>query len=374
MVLLHRVWQTALRAGLLCLGCVAAHADDLQALRDQLPGKLINDPTSIAWDVFGGGATSVAIRGTDVPGGGALQVTIPAKGATPYDAGMAIPLKTGFARGTAYVVSFYARTVSAATPDGNGVIAVRFQQNAAPYPGFGDTALAIGPHWQLYEVTGTADRDVPSGQAVISLQLASAKQVLQIGQTVVQEGATSLHKPAVVAKPAACKVPTPVLPANLADKGTVLTDIDALNWDVSGAGESHERIQACGVPGDTAYRFTVAAAGAHPYDVVATVTIGAPIKRGESFMIGLVGRTLKSAAADGKGVVTLRVQRNTPDYPGFGDTTLAYGPAWQLQRFMVEADQDIPPGTAALVLQLAGAGQTLDLGRAYVIRTPAGKP
>jgi hypothetical protein len=371
----NRLVRVAMGLGLLCLAPVAARAaDDLQAFRDQLPGKLINDPTSIAWDVFGGGATSVPIKGADVPGGGALQVTILAKGATPYEVGMAIPLKTGFTKGAGYVVSFYARTVSAATPDGNGTIAVRFQQNAAPYPGFGDAVRTIGTHWQLYEVTGTADHDVPAGQAVISLQLSGAKQVLQIGQTVVQEGATSLHKPTVAVKQAPCKAATPVLPANLADKGEVLTDINALNWDVIGIGESHERMQACGVPGDTAYRFTVATAGAHPYDVTATVAIAAPIKKGESFMVGLVGRTIKSDAADGKGVVTLRIQRNAPDYPGFGDNTLSYGPGWQLQRFVVEADQDIPAGTAALVLQLAGAGQIIDLGRAYVIKTAAGKP
>lgn len=352
----------------------SAAADPLQALRAQLPGKLINDPTTIGWDVYGAGAAAKPVRGGDIPGGAALQVTVPAKGANVFDVGLNIPLTQGFTKGTPYVISFRARTLSADTPDGNGTIALRFQQNAAPYPGFGDAVRTIGKSWQLYEVTGVADRAVPAGLAVVGMQLAGARQVIQIGQVVVQEGATSLIRQTAPAPAARCPSATPVVPASLAGKGDLLTDPDTLNWDVFGSGETHTRITSCGIPGDSAYRFAIAAAGTNPYDIVASIPIKGAIKAGDTLMVALVGRAVSDGTADGKGLVTIRIQQNAVPYPGFGDRTLSLGSAWQVSRFTVDADRDIPDGQGTLTLQLAGAAQTIDLGRAYAVKLPPEKP
>jgi hypothetical protein len=118
----------------------------------------------------------------------------------------------------------------------------------------------------------------------------------------------------------------------------------------------------------------IAAAGANAYDTVATIPVKGPIKAGDSLMIALVGRAISAQTADGKGVVTVRVQQNAAPYPGFGDRQLSFGSAWQVSRFTIDADRDIPAGAATLSLHLAGAAQTLDLGRAYVIKLPANQP
>jgi len=52
-------------------------------------------------------------------------------------------------------IGFFARTQSANTDDGKGRISVRFQRNAAPYPGFGDTLLRPDGEWGWYEVSAT---------------------------------------------------------------------------------------------------------------------------------------------------------------------------------------------------------------------------
>jgi len=344
-------------------------AEQLAKLQAELPGKLINDPTRLDWDVFGPGATSKAIKGSDAPGGGALQVTIPKKGATAYEIGINAPLTGGFTKGATYVVSFYARTIKADTSDNNGVIGVRFGQNAAPYPGFGDTVKTITQDWQLYEVSAQANLTVPKDQAVVSFHLSGAKQVIQIGQTVVQEGATSILKQPVT-KIAPCDVTTPVVPANLADKGPVLTNINTQNWDIFGAGETHKRIQACGVPGDSALEFNILAKTTNAYDIVTNLPLNDAVKKDDILIIGVVARTIKADTPDGMGLITLRVQQDAPPYPGFGDHTIGYGPAWQLKRFMVKADRDIAKGQGALAIQLGGAKQVIQIGRAYVIHTP----
>jgi len=344
----------------------AAPTDELAKLQAQLPGKLINDPSRLDWDVNGAGAASKAIKGTDAPGGGALQVTVPKKGATAYEVGVNVPLTSGFTKGATYVVSFYARTIKANTTDGNGVIGVRFQQNAAPYGGFGDTTKAITQDWHLYEVTAQSNLNVSKDQAVIGFQLSGAKQVIEIGQTIVQEGATSILKQAE-AKIAKCDVITPVLPPTLADKGPVLTNIDTQNWDIYGTGETHKRVQACGVPGDSALEFDIAAKGASAYDIGTNLPLNDAIKEGDVLIVGVVARTIKAATVDGMGLIALRVQQDAAPYPGFGDHTIAFGPAWQLKRFMVRADRDIAKGHGTLAIQLAGAQQVIQVGRAYVI-------
>jgi hypothetical protein len=357
----------------LALAPLAAHAekpdDQLAKLQAALPGKLINDPSRLDWDVFGPGATSKPIKGSDAPGGGALQVTIPKKGATAYEIGINAPLTGGFTKGATYVVSFYARTVSASTNDGNGTINIRFQQNAAPYPGFGDATRSISRDWQLYEVSGQANISVPKDQAQVSFQLSGAKQVIEIGQTIVQEGATSITKQAET-KIAKCDVTTPVLPPTMVDKGPVLTNINTQNWEIFGTGETHRRVQACGVPGDSALEFTIAAKGANPFDIGTNLPLNDAVNEGDVLIIGVVARTIKSDTTDGSGLIGLRVQQDAAPYPGFGDHTIAFGPAWQLKRFMVKADRTIAKGHGALALHFAGARQVIQVGRAYVIHTP----
>ena len=342
----------------------------LQKLQDQLPGKLVNDPSRLDWDVFGQdkGAGSRAIKNADVQGGAAIQITVPHKGATAYEIGVNAPLTANITKGATYVVSFYARTVSSNSQDGNGTIGVRFQQNAAPYPGFGDAKLSIGHEWQLYEVTGQANISVSKDQAIVSFQLSGEKQVIEIGQTVVQEGATSIMKQ-VAKVPQKCDVTTAVLPQSLLDKGVVLTTIATQNWDVFGTGETHKRIVACGVPGDSALQFTIPAKGTNAYDIGTNVALNEDVKEGDVLIIGLVARTIKAETADGMGIVTLRIQQDVKPYPGFGDHTIAFGPAWQLKRFMVKADRSIAKGQGSLGIHLAGAKQVIELGRAYVIHT-----
>jgi len=350
-------------------------APELQTLQDQLPGKLINDPRRLDWDLYGQnkGAASRPIKNADVQGGAALQITVPNKGATLYEIGLNVPLTASITKGATYVVSFYARTISSETPEGTGVVGVRFQQNAAPYSGFGDTKLDIGKEWHLYEVSGQANANVPKDQAIVSFQLSGAKQTIQLGQTVVQEGATSILKPSAKTAPQKCDVTTPVLPPTLVGKGPVLTTIDTQNWDAFGTGETHKRVIACGVPGDTAIEYSIATKGVNPYDIGVNIPLIDAVKQGDVLIVGLLARTIKAETSDGMGLVTLRLQQDAPPYTGFGDHVIPFGPAWQLKRFMVIADRDLAKGQGALALHLAGAKQVIQLGRAYVVHTTRDK-
>lgn len=342
-------------------GAAKQPTPELQALDDALPGTLINDPARLDWTVFGAGATSKAIKGSAAPGGGALQITTPKKGTTLFEIGTNAPIIAEIKPGQRVTVAFYARTIKADTPDSQGVIGLRFQQNIAPYGGFGDTRVTIGKDWQLYEVTAVAERAIPAGQAVVGFQLAGAKQTIEIGQTIVVEGASS-----IVAKPVTTSVPTPVMLPQLAGKGTPINDPANLDWGFFGAG-THKTVAAKGMPGDAANQFTVPAAGVNPYDAGASVPIGEGINEGDVLIVAVLARTISADTPDGFGKLGIRVQQNAPPYPGFGEQKLSIGPNWKLYQLKTQARIGIAKGQAAVGLHLAGAKQVIEIGRVYVL-------
>lgn len=182
-----------------CLLALAlpAHAQrldaELRALDEQLPGDLINDPRSLEWANYGESCSNETRVDPEIPGGGAAIVfTVERASEQAFDCGTNVPLLGKIEPGQVVTVGFYARTVAGGSSDGKGAVNVRFQENAAPYAGFGDRPLAIGSSWQWYEVSATADRAIRAGSATVALQLAGAKQVVEIGQMIVVTGAPSI--------------------------------------------------------------------------------------------------------------------------------------------------------------------------------------
>jgi hypothetical protein len=335
---------------------------DLQALDDALPGKLINDPSRLDWAVFGPGAQSKSIKGSTSPGGGALQITSPRRGATLYEIGTNAPITADIKPGQRITVSFYARTVKAETADSKGVIGVRFQQNAAPYPGFGDTKLNVSADWQLYEVTAVADRAISKNDAVVGFQLSGAKQIVEIGQTVVVEGAAS-----IIAKDGTTRIPTPVMLPQLEGKGTLINDPASNDWAFYGVNATHKTVAAKGMPGDSAVQFAVTAVGANAYDSGANVPISGAVTQGDILLVAVLARTVSAETPDGRGKLGLRVQQNAAPYPGFGEHVIAVGPNWQLFQLKTRATMTIAAGKAAIGLHLGGAKQVIEIGRVYVL-------
>ncbi|MBR0552528.1 hypothetical protein [Stakelama marina] len=340
----------------------AAQQDDaLAALDAKLPGTLINDPTRLDWPVSGD-AKVKSIRDSSIPGGAAMHVQVrTADPKQPWTVQASIPLTAGIDKGSDVVIGFYARTIEADTPDGKGRIGVRFQQNSEPYPGFGDKTLNIGTDWQMYEVTAKADRDIAKGDAIVSLQLAGAKQVLEIGQAFVASGATSLGS-ANAAPSGTASVP---VPEKLAAKGTVINDPGNRNWGSYGPALTAAPIKV-GLPGGTATHFTVAAAQPHGYDSGVAIPIRGAIHSGENLIVALIVRA--SPQADGGATaVGIRIQKDAEGYPGFGDHDLPIAGDWRMLQIPMQSDIDIPAGKGSIVLHLGGAAQTVDVGPVYVL-------
>jgi len=341
---------------------------ELQALDDALPGTLINDPTRLDWQIFGAGQTNKPVKGEDIPGGkAAIQFSIAKAGAALFEVGANAPITTGIKSGADVVVAFYARTVSAETTDGRARIGLRFQQNVAPYSGFGDTTLIIEKEWKLYEVAAKANLSIPKGEAVVGFQLAGAKQVIEIGQTIVVSGATSLTTKSAKAVQSAT---TDLLP-QLQGKGRLINNPDNKEWIVFGTGGSHSTVPSPNIPGTggTALLVKTTTASAQPYDVGASIPITEEIKEDDILLIGVLARTAPGGTTDGSSKLGIRVQLNEAPYTGFGHNVLTLGPTWKLVQLKTQASSNIPVGKGAIALHFGSAAQAIEVGQIFVLNT-----
>lgn len=352
----------------------------LQALDDQLPGDLINDPSNMAWNIQGKNMVMKPLRDASIPGGGAgISIKILAQGTNPWDVQAQIPLIGPIESGQPVTVGFYARTVSAATSDKRGEITVRVQQNVSPYSGFIDKILPIGPEWAFYEASAKASRRLATGEGVVALQFAGAKQEIEIGQMIVVANAGTIIASAppggdkkAAAQPKVDLSGPPQMPDALKDKGSLLVDPRKRdNWAYYGSGITHAT-GTSSVMGVTSIRTVTAAASAKPHEIAITVPLDQPISKGDSLIVSIAARANASDAADGNGKIGVRVMENDPPWPGFGDGALNFVTGkWQIVTLNTTATQDIAAGKGAVQLQLGGAKQDLDIGPVYVIKAKA---
>ena len=359
-----RTILTSLAAGALALPAAAMAQDlspELQALDEKLPGTLINDPTAIDWPAIGTGFKSRAFAEEGLPGGGAAREFAIAKaGPQPYAIQAFVPLLSNIEKGETVTVGFWARAIEARTDDGKGVLGVRFQQNAEPWPGFGDATVKLGPQWEWHEVSGVATTDIGRRNAVVTLQLAGARQTVQIGQTIVVKGAPRIANDT----PAAIELPEPLR----AEGGHLANRPDRRGWHHSGpAGSAVERDDRTIWLGK-ATRFTVAEKGANRWDVGTAVPIEEAVEPGDKLLIAIAARAEAASTDDGAALVGIRVQSSEPPHAGFADNQFKVGPKWQLIRMRTTASEAIPAGKATIALHFAEAPQTVDIGPVYVIK------
>lgn len=343
----------------------------LQALDDALPGNLINDPSKLDWPIFGPGVVSKAIKDPAIPGGGgAIQITTPKKSANIFDIGANAPVLSAIKPGQKIVVAFYARAINADTADGKAKVGLRIQQNAAPYPGFGDTVIDIGFDWQLYEVTAISNIAIDKGLAVVNFQLSGAKQTLQIGQTIIVEGVDSIKY--ADGKSASSSGATLLMP-KLEGKGTLINTPENLqSWAFFGSDMTHKPVAAKSMPGGSATAVIVSKAGQNAYDAGASISFPEAVSEGDVLTVAFVARTISAETDTGAGKIALRIQRNVAPYSGFGDNSLSIGPNWKVYQLRTQARIDIPKGEGAVALQFAGAKQSMEIGPVYVLN--AGPP
>ncbi len=350
-------------------------SDAIAQLEAQLPGKLVNDPTRIDWESYGSDLEAGSIVDESIPGGGAARrFDIKSASEQIYAAGTNIPLTKRVRRGDEITIGFWARTIEARTDDGKGVLRVRFQQDAEPYPGFGETTLEIGNDWEWYEVTTTAEQGLRPKDGIVALQFGRTRQLLEIGQAIVVKGATSIAD-ASAAAPAPAKqalampdVEQP-LPAPLQATGYLINLPSKRNWGMGGMVGTFEPREEPQIWLENATRFTTERASENASDLYAHIPIESAISEGDELLIAIAARTESASTEDGAAIVGIRVQNKADREISFANNRFKVGPKWQLIRIKTRAPQAYEAGQAQVALHFAGVEQSVDIGPVYVIKT-----
>lgn len=372
----HRRIAMLAGAALLCLPAPGAAQlpPELAAFDEQVPGDLINDPTRIDWASYGENFETSGRQAADIPGGGAARVfDITAKGAFPYSVAANVPLLAEIRAGDQVTVGFYARAISTERADGKGIVGVRFQENAAPYGGFGDTNVLVGGEWDWYEVTAPADKRIRRADAIVALQLAGARQRIEIGQVIVVKGSPTI----VTRTAAAAAAPQPSLkdpasiemPDALRSAGQLINDPATRGWAHGGTGGSWQELDIPEIWLQKATRFTVPQAGENRWDLSTAIPILAGMEEGDTFVVAVIARTISARTEDGKGVIYARIQGGFPPYEGFGDKVFKIGDRWQMVNLPFTATRGFGPGDATVALHFAAAEQSVEVGPVYVFKT-----
>lgn len=364
-------------ACLLAAGSFAAApltAQDKQALKEldaQLPGNLVNDPSRIDWQSYGADLEASAVVDASIPGGGAARrFSIKRADEFIYTAGTNVPVIKKVDRGEQVTIGFYARTIEADTPDGLGIVRVRFQQNAPPYPGFGEETLTIGKDWGWYEVTAKAEQALGTRDGIVAIQFGRTRQIIEIGQAIIVSGAPKIAAQGPVTVAAArADVPELEMPDGLEATGKLLNNPGQATWKFGGTAGTYANRDEPGIWMMKATRFEVAQPGTVLTDLYATVPIQQPIAKGDKLTIAIAARTISSTAEEGKAVAASRIQATVPPFESFASNRFKVGPNWQLIKIQTEAPRDFTPGGAELQLYFGGTQQQVDLGPVYIFKT-----
>ncbi|MFZ9396431.1 MAG: hypothetical protein ACO25F_10280 [Erythrobacter sp.] len=376
-----------LAAGLVALGAfsatTAAAGQTLEALDAQLPGTLVNDPSRLDWETYGGDSEVAPVVDPAIPGGGAaLRIRVKRAAEFIYVAGANVPLTKTVKRGDTITIGFYARTIEAETADGKGVLRVRFQQNVPPYPGFGEKTVEIGKEWDWYEVTADVEMALRAKDGIVALQYGRTRQTIEIGQTIVVSGANSIasglpdRKVAAAAPPPPPAAPTPIpvseplIPEPLEGSGDLLNDPKGSDWAVTGAAGTMQLRDDPTVWLGKARRFTVAAANADPEALSVRIPINLPMQGGDNLLVAIAGRTEQAATTDGKARVSVKIDDLTPGRGDFAQAEFPLGGDLQLIRLRARSPRNYEGGATQLVLQFASVAQAVDIGPVYVFRAP----
>lgn len=148
--------------------------------QERVKEVIISDQASASW-AFEGQAKVKEVAAEGVPGGRALAVEVPAKGANPWDIQARLTMKEGFAAGDTVTFGFYARAIAPDPGKDTARVHVRVQRAAAPYDAAIEGSIDVGSDWRFHCLAGPAKFALDPAQLAISVQLAGDKHTIAFG-------------------------------------------------------------------------------------------------------------------------------------------------------------------------------------------------
>jgi len=155
----------------------------INELRNELGGdaEIVMPPEADRLTTYGI-VEGLFVDDSGVPGGRAIEITVPKAGQNPWDGGVSGPLTSEIKKGDTLVMTFWAKSVGGRAEISN----VGLQMNTAPYSAIDNLMpVSLSPTWTPHAVFVTADRDYKPMDAGYTFHLANAAQTLRLGPVVV---------------------------------------------------------------------------------------------------------------------------------------------------------------------------------------------
>ena len=159
----------------------AAVAQAPAAGTGRLSDKLVNDPRTAMWTVYGTGQTSEVL-----PTGGpqnypATRVTVRNRGAHAWDVGAGSPLTKPIAAGDTVLMAVYLRAPLLRDGVTTTVSYFGVNQGAPPYDMVAQATATVTNQWKLFYASGRASKAYAADAISASIHLASEGHVIDLG-------------------------------------------------------------------------------------------------------------------------------------------------------------------------------------------------
>ncbi|HLA70446.1 MAG TPA: hypothetical protein VK624_02980 [Steroidobacteraceae bacterium] len=155
------------------LGTVAAVAQDIDIWT-----KTVNNDSNGVWNVQPDKPKAKYFEVKGIPGEHAFRIKAN-KGANPWDVQASSPVQGAINQGDVVMLMYYARAEEAA--EGGSSLSARVQLAGAPYTSTLDFTTPITGEWKSYCAHRVATATLPEKKGSVSIHLATAKQVIELG-------------------------------------------------------------------------------------------------------------------------------------------------------------------------------------------------
>lgn len=140
--------------------------------------KTINNESNGAWYVQPERPKAKYFEVKGIPGEHAFRIKA-TKGANPWDVQASSPVQGAINEGDVIMLMYYARAEEAA--EGGSSLTARVQLAGAPFTATLDFATPITGEWKSYCAHRVATATLPEKKGSVSIHLATAKQVIDLG-------------------------------------------------------------------------------------------------------------------------------------------------------------------------------------------------
>src|SRR5688572_32130011 len=161
---------TCLLAGF-ALGSVAIAQEDIWT-------KTINNDSNGTWNFQPDKPKAKYFAVEGIPGGHAFRVKA-TKGVNPWDVQASSSIQGAINEGDVIMLMYYARAAEPA--EGGSSLTARVQLSGAPYTSALDMTSQITGEWKSYCGHRVASTALPEKKSNVSIHLATAKQVIELG-------------------------------------------------------------------------------------------------------------------------------------------------------------------------------------------------